>query len=511
LRRALDEPWRTRAAVAGIGLLSLAGYGLGFPRALGRGPATHEVYVLVHLGLFLLYVGAVGLVLRDRTADRGVLAIVLGAGLLFRLAVLPTPVVLSSDLYRYLWDGRVQRSGVSPYRYPPAAEELRVLRDAELWPGINRPTQRTVYPPGAEIVYRAVTVVAPDSIRGWRLFVLLCEGATIGLLLGLLRRMGEPETAVVVYAWAPLAVFEGAQAGHVDFVMLPLLLLALRLRQAGHMARSGLVLGCATLVKLYPAVLLPAWLGRGDWRFPAAWVATMTVGYLAFLGGVGPGVLGFLPRYFGSAEDFNIGLRLFVTDGIGLVLGAPGRRALGAVVAGLLERLGQGDVRLAVGRLLSPEEAQALRRVHDMPTQDLGEVLLQQLGSELVRALVMVLLLGVLALVLVRIGRRRPPGPAGVFRAAMAAVAAYLVLVPTAMHAWYAVWILPFLAARRSPAWVWFTGMVSLSYLKYAWDGLPLWVRLVEYLPLYGLLLWEWRRGRARGAPDGCGPATRPV
>jgi hypothetical protein len=225
-------------------------------------------------------------------------------------------------------------------------------------------------------------------------------------------------------------------------------------------------------------------------------------------------VLGFLPRYFGSAEDFNIGLRRFVTDAIGLALGRPGRRALGTVVAGLLERAGQGDVRLAVGRLLSPEEAQALRRAHGLPTEDLGELLLVQLGDELVRAATMVVLLGLLAWVLVRIGRRRPAGPAGVFQAAMAAVAAYLVLVPTAMHAWYAVWILPFLTVRRSPAWLWFTGTVSLSYLTYAWAGLPLWVRLVEYLPLYGLLLWEWRRARgrdARDAPGGCEPATRPV
>ena len=508
MRRVLAEPWGTRAAVTGLGLVSLAGYGLGLPLVGGRGLRTLEGYVLRYFALFVLYLGAVVLVLRRPSTDRTVVAAILGFGLLFRLAVLPSPIFLSSDLYRYLWDGRVQRQGLSPYRHPPAADELRGLRDPAIFPNINRPSRPTVYPPGAEIVYALVTTVAPDSIRGWRLFVLACEAVTMGLLVDLLRRMGVPAPAIVVYAWAPLAVFEGVQAGHVDFVMLPLLLLALRWRQAGRLGHAGVALGSATLVKLYPAVLLAAWHRRGDWRLPAAWATTMAAGYLVYLGGVGSGVVGFLPRYFSSAEDFNLGLRLFLTDAIGLVVPDPVRRRLGEIVLDLLRRSGQVDARLSLEQLLSVEEARVLRRAFDLPTGDVGQLLLLQLGNELIRGVTMVALLAVLALVLLRIGRGRLDGPADVFRASMAAVAAYLLLVPTAMHAWYAVWILPFLTVRRSPAWFWFTGTVPLSYLKYAWDpaGLPLWIRLVEYLPFYGLLLWEWRRGgmaaRRGGAPS---------
>lgn len=509
MRRVLAEPWGSRLAVAGLGVASLAGYALGLPLVTSRGPRAHEAYVVLYLTLFVLYLGTVILVLRRPSPDRAVLTAILGFGLLFRLAVLPSPIFLSSDLYRYLWDGRVQRSGQSPYRHPPAAEALRGLRDPEIFPNINRPTHPTVYPPGAEIVYALLTAVAPDSIRGWRLFVFACEALTVGLLLALLRRMGVPPSAVVVYAWAPLAVFEGVQAGHVDFVMFPLLLLALRCRRVGRLGWAGIALGGATLVKLYPAVMLAAWHRGGSWRLPAAWAATMAAGYLVYLGGVGSGVVGFLPRYFSSAEDFNIGLRLFLTDAVGRVMPDPVRRGLGEIVIDWLRRSVQVDAGLSLGQLLSAEEGQALRRAFDQPTGDVGELLLLQLGNELVRGVTMVALLSVLALVLLRIGRRRHESPAGVFQAAMAAVAAYLVLVPTAMHAWYAVWILPFLAIHRSPAWFWFTGTVPLSYLKYAWDpvGLPLWVRLVEYLPLYGLLLWEWR-GRAPSTPPrACGAA----
>jgi hypothetical protein len=94
----------------------------------------------------------------------------------------------------------------------------------------------------------------------------------------------------------------------------------------------------------------------------------------------------------------------------------------------------------------------------------------------------------------------------------MVAVAAYLVLAPTAMHPWYAVWILPFLTVRPSAAWLWFSGAVALSYLKYAWEpaAFPFWARAVEFLPLYGLLVWEWRTGRGALASAGRRPGWQP-
>lgn len=489
------SPVGLRLTLAGTGLLSLVGYLLGVPLVTGRGGQTFEAYVTLYLALFCVYLLAVVQVTRRPSDDRVVVAIILGFGLLFRLAVLPTPIFLSSDPYRYLWDGRVQRSGINPYRHAPADEALRPLRDPEIHPNINRPSQPTVYPPGAEIAFGLVAAVAPDSLLGWRLFVLACEVATGTLLLELLRRMRVPASAVLVYAWAPLAVFEGVQAGHVDFVMLPLLLLALAWRQTGRPLGAGLALGLAVLVKLYPAVLLLAWWRRGDWKFPVAWAAVILAGYGLYLPGVGPDVVGFLPRYFSSAEDFNIGLRLFLTDAIALALGDRGLQALGGWAIRVMQASGYLDARVPLDQLVSAEEAVALRQALSMPFEEIGQLLLLQLGHETIRALAMLALFAVLAAMLVWIGRRPAPGPVGLFRAGLAAVAAYLILVPTALHAWYAVWILPFLAVAPAAAWLWFTAMVPLSYLKYAWEpaGLPLWVRLLEFLPLYGLLVWEWR------------------
>jgi len=430
-----------RLAIAALGALSLAAYALDARLLLGDGMNSLTRHVITFTALFALYLGATWLTLRRGGDDRVVLGLVLGFGLLFRLAVLPTPVVLSSDVYRYLWDGRVQRAGISPYRYPPAAPELAHLRDEAIYPNINRPTKPTVYPPGTQILFAAVTTVFPDSLLGWRLFLLGCEMATGALLLRLLHRMGRPPGAVIVYAWAPLAVLEGVQAAHVEPALLPLVLLALLWRQEGRMAMAGAAVGAAVLLKLYPLALALAWWRRGDRRFPAACLGVLAAGYLLYAAPVGLGVLGFLPQYFSSAEDFNIGLRWFVTEGIGLG---------GAGVAG-----------------------------------------------EIARGIAMVLLIGLLLHVLMRIRSRLREGVDGAFAAGFAAVAAWLLLLPTALHAWYVMWILPFLTVSPSPAWLWLTGAVALSYLKYVGSPeFPFWARTLEFLPLYALLLWEWRRRR---------------
>jgi len=416
------------AALTAIGALSAAIYAGALPAAAWLRVdllAAHPVVVAV---LFVLYLAAWIVSVRIVPTKRA-LALVLGFGLLFRMLMLPTPVYLSSDLFRYLWDGQVQLAGVNPYRYPPSASELAHLRDGEIHPQINRSTARTIYPPAAQWLFALAAALVPWSIVGWRMLLLSFEVATVAILVRLLRRLGVPPTAVILYAWSPLVVFEGVQAGHVEAVMIPFVLLALLLRQTGRSVLAGAALGVATLMKLYPAVLLPAWWRREDWRFPATAATIVSLGYLPYVAALGAGALGFLPEYLASPEDHNIGLRALLTYPFGLT----------GVVA---------------------------------------------------RGVAMALLFVVLATVLVIIGQRARQDPPGLWRASALAVGAYLLLVPTAMHPWYVVWIVPFLCVRPSPAWLWFSGAVTLSYVAYmvAPAPLPSWAWLLEYGPLYALL-----------------------
>jgi len=431
-----------RAGLAGLGALSALVYASAIPLSAWLGVEPLWLHLPQFGASFALYLLALGLVARGGATRRGALPIIVGFALLFRILQVWTPVYLSSDAYRYLWDGRVQLSGLNPYRYPPAAPELAALRDSAVHPHINRPTAVTVYPPAAQWVFALAAAVTPGTLPAWRMLLLLADAVTMLLLLRLLERLGAPAAAVVAYAWSPLVVFEGIQAGHMDLVMIPMVLLALLWRADGWSGRAGLALGVATLMKLYPAILLIAWWRRGDWRFPSAVVATVCLGYLPYAVTVGPGALGFLPTYVSDPhEDFNLGLRGLLTYPLGIADPVPRNTA-------------------------------------------------------------MMLLFTLLTAVLIWIARTSRHDAPGLWRATALAVGAYILLVPTAMHPWYVLWVVPFLCSIPSPAALFFSGAVTLSYVQYMVDPrtLPWWAWLGQYGPLYALVIYEWRTGRFR--PD---------
>ncbi|HXE74452.1 MAG TPA: glycosyltransferase 87 family protein [Candidatus Xenobia bacterium] len=83
---------------------------------------------------------------------------------------------------------------------------------------------------------------------------------------------------------------------------------------------------------------------------------------------------------------------------------------------------------------------------------------------------------------------------------------AALLLLSVTVHPWYVTWLAPFLCFFPNPAFLLWTSTVLLSYhvlIDYntlgVWHFDP-WLTWLEYLPVYGLLLWRgWRRYRGGG------------
>ncbi len=233
-------------------------------------------------------------------ASRTALAAVLAVAALLRLPVVIAPPYLSTDIYRYIWDGRVEAAHINPYRYIPVDPHLEGLRDAQIFPLINRSDYApTIYPPVAEGIFLAVTRLGerPATMKA---AMVGFEAVTAALLLALLAAAGAPPQRVLVYAWHPLALWEFAGSGHIDAALIALVALALWARRQGRMGLAGVALAGAVLTKLYPAVLLPALWRRGDRRLPAGFAAAAILGYLPFIG-AGWAVFGFLPGY--AAEE----------------------------------------------------------------------------------------------------------------------------------------------------------------------------------------------------------------
>jgi len=215
--------------------------------------------------LFLLsisgipYVFAVWWTFQRKKFPRNTLLVVLIGGALFRLILVPLdPPRLSTDIYRYIWDGRLQGAGINPYFYLPVDPRLAGLRDESIYPHINRKEYAyTIYPPVAQIFFFVATRVT-QSIPGFKGLLVLVDLVTVGLVAATLRAIGQPAERVIVYAWHPLPIFEFAGSGHIDALMICFIALALLARSHQKFGITGFALGAATLVKFFPVILLPA-------------------------------------------------------------------------------------------------------------------------------------------------------------------------------------------------------------------------------------------------------------
>jgi alpha-1,6-mannosyltransferase len=417
---------------------------LPFLAAWYLGDLRHQAigFEQLYFAAFGLYAGATVLVLHLNTLSRReVVAIFLLALSLHGILVLTRPT-LSDDMYRYVWDGRVQANGISPYLYPPNAPELTHLRDKEVWVYVNRKGAVTIYPPLAELSYLVLWQIWPDSVDWFQLAMALGGLSAGGLLLALLYELGRSPARLVIYLWSPLLAFELAHSAHADGLMLPWLLGAFWARLKQKDALVGILLGLAAAMKLYPAFLLPAlWRPRhpqGRWRMPLAFLLTVLLVYLPFVLTSGWAVLGYLFDFL--QMQFNV---------------SPLVQALITLFTFLNVDPNQGLVGLL---LLSLAIMTLVMTLH--PAQDAETAL------------------------------RRCLWPMGAF-----------ILLAQNMFSWYLVWFLPLVALFLQPGrllglrpnawtgWWLFCGLVGLSYTFFINNQpvpLAIWA---QYLPLYLLLL----------------------
>jgi alpha-1,6-mannosyltransferase len=222
------------------------------------------------------------------------LIVVVAIGL--RVALLALEPLLSTDIYRYIWDGRVQAAAINPYRYVPADPALAALRDAAIYPNINRIDYAvTIYPPVAQMFFFAVTRLG-ESVTVMRLAFLGCEVVTVTMIWLLLRQLGQPLTRLVAYLWHPLPMWEIANSGHIDALMVALMMTGLWLVIGGKALRGVAAIALGALAKPIALLALPACWRPWDWRAPTLAVAVAAACYAPYLS-VGAGVLGFLPEY----------------------------------------------------------------------------------------------------------------------------------------------------------------------------------------------------------------------
>jgi hypothetical protein len=387
-------------------------------------------YVFLFLILSLLYLTGIYLVFKYRiiwVRSRSLVPIILLFALLFRTFLIPAdPEVLSGDIYRYIWDGRIQQNGTNPYRYPPNANELKSQRDDHIYPHINRKSYPTLYPAGAQLFFRLFHMIVGDNVSGYKGLMTLFDMLTLFVLLALLRVCRYDGWRLLIYAWNPLVIFEIAYSGHLEGLTVFWMVLACYLSATHRHVPGAAALAVSSAIKLYPALLLPALLNRGQRiKGGLAFAVTILLLYVPFLG-AGRKVSGFLPLYLQNPyESFNLGLK--------------------SVMVQLLPQIDYSSFSI-------------------------------------------VFLLGLAAAGLYVFCKNKQPHL--IIRYAFILMGLLVVLMPASLHPWYVIILIPFLCFYPAVAWLLFSCMVTLSYLKYVSPTgiMPAWIPMLEYGLLFALL-----------------------
>jgi hypothetical protein len=303
-----------------------------------------------------------------KVSVRAAVVLILLGGIGVQVAAVSAPPQQSTDLYRYIWDGKVQAAGIDPYDYSPASTHLDGLRNDFLWyPGaeycakssqyfthgctrINRPTVHTIYPPVAEAYFLFVHYEPDGSASSMPIQATTAAFAvlTTVLLLWGLRRLGRDMRMAALWSWCPTVALEAGNNGHVDVVAVAIVLAAILLLATARTRRrtvfGGVLLGLAIATKVTPALAVPALLRRRWLTVAVSALSAVVVVYIPHLFAVGGKVIGFIPGYL-QQEGYDNGTRFGIID-----LFTSGKAAI--LVAVLI----LGAVALAVLRFADPDQ-----------------------------------------------------------------------------------------------------------------------------------------------------------
>lgn len=496
---------------------------------------TQERPILLTLGLFgiLFFLYLFGIrVVRRIGDDHRCLQLVIVVSILFRATMLFSVPILEIDIYRYIWDGAVTSTGVSPFQYAPemvkkadssvedeALRRLVELRDrrpslAEVLDRIHFAELPTVYPMVSQAVFAVSDLTTPEQagvqtrLMVMKAWLIAFDIGTLWLAIELLRIAGHSATLAIVYGWCPLLIKEVANSGHLDaiavfFTTLTIYVLAKHVVSAKESAAVSTRVCFATVVsfalavgaKLYPIVLAPI----------LVVLAFRKIGFRRSLiwGGIACLLIGVLlspMAYRGSGgSDPSEGMRTFLkrwemNDFLFLI-----------TVENLRPDAGRGEY-----------EKPWFAVVPDSWRESLAEIAPPFL---IARGMTLLVFLGITGWIAgkLRNDRHRVEDQVATLGEGVFLTLAWFWLLAPTQNPWYWTWAMPFLAFARNRAWFWVSGIVFAYYLRFwltdhyassavlgsryagpaFFDFIVTWI---EFLPWFVILLIKTIR---RDAPKG--------
>jgi len=404
---------------------------------------------------------------------------VLVTALLLRaLALFGQPAVLSDDIYRYVWEGRVQlhedANKRNPFLHPPSDFAKESARDP-IWIRVNHKEIPAAYPPVCQLYLRTLAVLGL-GVKGFRNGFALFDIFLILLIPHWLARLRKSPGIALIYSLCPLIITELTVEGHNDalglFFLVAMFWVLGRAQKlsTSQILLGGVLYGLAIGSKFLPLILVP-WLIRKDWRLLVPAAITVLLSYLPYL----PApehwleLLQGLGRY---GEKWAHNETIFAL--------------IKSFTSWMQQSLAAGGT---TGWLVDGNNTDALSRMVLFGIYGLGLIFLFWLERDPAKALVPILGL--------------------------------LYALSPVVHPWYLVWVVPFLCVNASPALFALLAGAQFSYIALIrWQGGKGWVpahfwqaewfwKTIEYAPFYVLTLWGWLKKAVWSASEAQVPAGK--
>ena len=399
---------------------------------------------------FILFIPFLYFIKKEKNSFTFLVAI----AIIFRLIFLTAIPNLSQDFYRFIWDGRMMLKGFNPYLYLPETfinqGYAPINQATELYSGMGalNGSHYTNYPPINQLNFFIAALFNNSSIIGsiiaLRLQIILADIGIIYFGKKILEKLKLPVHNIFLYALNPFIIIELTGNLHFESVMLFFLVWSLYLILQKKWSLAALVFSLSVAVKLIPLLFLPLfyqWFTKDEKRkgilnflsFGAIIIGINMLLFLPFLSS------DLLDKYLSSVglwfQKFEFNASLYYIA-----------RALGTLFRGYNE--------IAIIGKTTP--------------------------------VIVVIFLLIITLF------RKNKSPQQLITALLIGISFYY-FTTTTMHPWYlaTLVILSVFTNYRFPI-VW-SVVIVLSYQAYA--NIPwkenLWLIALEYLVVYGFLLWE--------------------
>jgi len=413
-------------------------------------------YFFALIPAYLTYFVIVYFSLKLKTFTIRDLIILLVIGFIIRIILIPSNPILSDDIYRYLWDGKVFYHGFNPFSYAPDSLNLESLKDSAIYPYVNFPEIPTVYAPFAQIIF-AISYILGYNILVWKIILFVFECVLVLFLYKLLNTFSMNPMRLAIYLLNPLVVIEIYGSGHLDIIGVCFLIIGIFYFYKNKIGLSLFTFIVSILVKYNPLIMiLPIIKKKFLQKILIIISSVIFVLFLFTQNGTIPtaGMITFVNRW--EFNGFLYKVFLFIYDALG----------------GSAHKWFSFDYN---------------GRIEDFYLE----------GKFYYKVLASLILLVILIDQLKKLKMTENYKGINYLQPVFFIGAAMFLLSPT-LYPWYLIWIIPLLVFLPNWSWLLFTMLIQLSYfvlqdytLHGIWkeSNIILWM---QYIPFYVLLIFEF-------------------